>query len=95
MAELIKTRCTQGWLILTDTAIIVELRGFGGSVQKSETLLRSAFVDLDMKRSTPFGGMKAVSMNLAFHGAGGKVLSANLVKAEDAQKIVAILTGRE
>lgn len=95
MPELIKTRCTQGWLVITDTAIIVELTGLGKTI-KSETMLRSAFVDLDAKSvGMNLFSKKPATMNFVFRGQGGKALKASLVNGEDAKKITAILTGRE
>lgn len=88
MPELLKTTCKQGQLILTDTAIIVELKGFGRTF-KSETLLRSAFSDVDMKSLT------GANYNLIFHGQDGKALKADWVNHTDACRIVALLTGRE
>jgi len=89
MAELLKTRCKQGMLVITETAIIVELSGLGKTL-KSETLMRSAFTDIDVKKP-----LLLATANLTFHGQGGKVLHADLVKADDAKKAVALLTGRE
>ncbi len=89
MAELLKAKCKQGTLVITDTAIIVELSGFGQTF-KSETLMRSAFVDLDAKKPALLA-----TINLTFHGQGGKVIHADWIKPEDAKQVVALLTGRE
>jgi hypothetical protein len=94
MAELIKTRCTGGWLVITEDAIIVELTSFGKTI-KSETMLRTAFVDLDTKGvMVNVFSKKPSTMNFVFRGQGGKAIKANLVKGEDAQKVIEILTGR-
>ena len=81
MAELIKTRCGQGHLIITDTHIIVERMGI------SHSQPRSASTTLDMK-------WKLMGYTLVFHGAGGERLKASLVKGKDARAIKALLTGR-
>jgi hypothetical protein len=94
MAELISTRCKQGKLILTDTAIVVELGSFMGNL-RSETMMRSSFVDLDTKLAVPSLFGKGGGVNLTFHGQGNKVIHADLVKPDDAKRIQAILTGRE
>ncbi len=92
MAELFKTSCKQGDLIITDTAIIVERpSAFNKNDKlKSETMMRAAFVDLDSK--IPF---MMATVNFTFHGQGGKVLHADWVSKKDAARVVAILTGRE
>jgi len=92
MSELIKTHCKQGSLVITETAIIVErLSVFDKSkALKSETMMRAAFVDLDTKKPAMMA-----AINLTFHGQGNKVLHADWVDQKDAQRIVALLTGRE
>lgn len=92
MEELIKTRCKEGWLLITEEAIIVELTTFGKTL-KSEMMLRSAFVDLDAKAVGMTLLYKKPAMNLTFHGQGGKVIMAGMVKGEDAQKIITLLLG--
>ncbi len=93
MEELIRTRCTQGWLLITETSIIVELTTFGKTL-KSEMMLRSAFVDLDAKAVGMTLFYKKPVMNLVFHGQGGKVIKAGMVNGEDASAIITLLTGR-
>ena len=95
MPELLKTRCTQGHLVITDTTIIIELTAFGKTL-KSETLLRSAFVDMDTKIvGAQLFSKKPATTSFTFHGQGGKILHANLVNGEDSKKVIALLTGRE
>jgi hypothetical protein len=88
MPELLKTRCTGGHLILTESAIIVERKG------KSQIMQRSAFADLDSR--TIFYALfgQGGGVNLAFHGQGGKIIHANLVKPRAAKEVKRILTGR-
>ncbi len=94
MAEILSTRCKQGKLIITNISIIVELSSFIGNL-RSETMMRSSFVDLDTKLAVPSLFGKGGGVNLTFHGQGNKVIHADLVKPEDAKRIQAILTGRE
>jgi len=88
MAELLRTRCSQGKVIITDTHIIVEL----GSI-KSQTMARSSFTALDSKLAMWLPGMSR--HKLIIHGQGGERLNVGMVKAKDAKRIRAILTGRE
>ena len=53
MTELINTRCVQGRLILTDTAIIVSHKLMGRNDNK--TLPRSAFTSLELKDNRSIG----------------------------------------
>lgn len=80
MADLIKVRCGQGWLIVTETHIVVERLG------RSWQTARATFTGLDMKWGL-FG------YTMIFHGAGGERLKASIVKAKDAKAIKALLTG--
>ncbi|HEU5382916.1 MAG TPA: hypothetical protein VFV38_46505, partial [Ktedonobacteraceae bacterium] len=46
--ELIRARCKQGKLIVTNKKIAIELHGFGQTI-KSQTLLRSSLSSIDSK----------------------------------------------
>jgi hypothetical protein len=93
MAELLKTTCTQGKLIITDTFIIIELRGFGTEFQ-SRNLARSSFSSLDSKMVIPSLFGLGGGTNLVFHGRGGEMLRADLVPRKAARKVAALLMGR-
>lgn len=88
MAELIRTRCTQGNLIITDEYIRVELSGL---MPKQQTLYRSSLtgVDSQMKVTSVFG--MGGGVNLTFHGVGAERLEAHLVKPKVAAEIVGLL----
>lgn len=92
MPELFKTPCKQGDLIITDSAIIVERPSAFDKRKKltSETMLRASFVDLDYKKPAFLA-----TINLTFIGQGGKQLHADWVKREDADRVQALLTGRD
>jgi hypothetical protein len=90
MSELIKTRCSQGKLIITETHIIVELGRL-----KSTMLVREAFTGMDMKLAMfPIPFIYDGASNLLFHGRGGERLKATMVKTKKAKEIRALLTGR-
>ena len=90
MAELLKTRCKQGKLIITDTHIIIELGNL-----RSSTLARASFTSLDSKMGVPSVFGLGGGTNLTFHGQGAEILHADLVPPKDAKQVAAILTGRE
>ena len=83
---LFRTRCKQGTLLLTDTAIIVQL----GSL-RSETMLRTALTNLESKVAVPPVFGKGGGTNLIFSGQGGTTLHADLVPPRDAEMIQAML----
>ena len=85
MAELFSTRCAQGRLIITDTAIIIELKAPGAG--HTDTLLRTALTGVDVKR------VFLTAAEITFSGQ-GKTMKATMVKAKDANTIQALLLGR-
>jgi hypothetical protein len=90
MSELVKTRCQQGKLIITETHIIVELGHL-----KSTMLARSSFTTLEMGMAMfPLPFIYEGASNLIFHGAGGERLKATMVKTKEAKAIRMLLTGR-
>jgi hypothetical protein len=87
MQELIRTRCKQGQLVITDEFIRVELPGH---IQQ-KTLYRSSLTGIDSEIAVfPIFGLGG-GTNLIFHGKGGEVLHADLVKPKMAQEIVGML----
>lgn len=90
MAELIRTRCTQGTLIITEDYIRVELKvPITGS--KQQTILRSALTGIDSKVAVPSVLGMGGGTNLVFHGQGVERLHADLVKPKVAQEIIGLL----
>lgn len=87
--ELLRTKCTQGTLIITDQAIIIEL-GKDGSVRQ-QTLLRSALTGVESKMGVISVFGMGGGTNLVFHGQGLERLHANLVKPSVAKEIVSLL----
>ena len=89
--ELIRSRCTQGKLIVTNKKIAIELTSFG-KVLKSQILLRSSLTSIDSKLAVlPVLGMGG-GMNLTFHGKGREVLKAELIPLKEAQEVLALLS---
>ncbi len=89
MSEILRTRCKQGQLIITDTHIIVEL----GNLQ-SQTMLRSAFVGMDSKQIVPSLFGMGGGVDLAFRGQGVSTVYASFVPPRAARKVQALLTSR-
>lgn len=88
MQELIRTRCTQGHLVITEDYIRVEL---GGPFPKQQTLYRSSLTGIDSNVAVPSVFGLGGGVNLVFHGQGIERLHANLVKRKVAQEIVGML----
>lgn len=85
-AVLLRTRCTQGTLIITDTTITVQL----GSI-KSETMSRTSLVNVESKVAVPSILGQGGGINLTFYGQSGQQLHANLVPPKDAETAQSIL----
>ena len=84
--ELINTRCGQGRLIITDRLIRVKLGGM-----RQQTMNRSALTGVDSKLvALSFFGLGG-GTTLTFHGQGGEVLRASLVKTKVAKQILQLL----
>ena len=89
--ELIRARCTQGKLIITNKKIAIELASFG-KVIRSQILLRSSLTSIDTKLAVPSVFGMGGGMNLTFHGKGKEILKAELVPPKEAQEILALLS---
>ncbi len=90
MQELIRTRCKQGQLVITDETITIELK-LGGLQIKQQTLYRGSLVGIDSKLGAmSFFGLGG-GINLVFRGQGADVLKADLVKPRVAQEILGML----
>ncbi len=82
--ELIRTRCAQGTLIITDTAIIIELSVLGTGHR--DVLMRTALTGVDVKK------VMFTAATITFQGQ-GKTMQATMVKAKEAERIQALLLG--
>lgn len=87
MADLVRTRCTTGWLILTESAIRVERKGLGGGIQ---VLPRAGITGVSMKSTVPSVFGQGGGCTLLFTGA-GIAIEAKMVNTKDAQKIMSLL----
>ena len=85
--ELIRTRCRQGTLIITDKQIIIEL----GQLH-SQRLSRASCTSVESKVAIPSLFGRGGGTNLIFHGMGGEKLEASLVPPKEAERIVEILS---
>jgi hypothetical protein len=88
MQEYFRVRCKQGWLIVTDEFIRVEL---GGPMSRQQTLYRSMLTGVDSQVAVPAIFGLGGGVNLVFHGQGVERLHADLVKPKVAQEIVGML----
>ncbi len=86
MQELIRTRCTQGHLIVTDEYIRVELGGL-----RQQTLYRSSLTGIDSRMGVPSVFGLGGGTDLIFHGQGDERLHANLVNPKVAREIMGML----
>jgi hypothetical protein len=83
--ELMRTRCAQGQLIITDTAIIIELAIPGAGHR--DVLMRQSLTGVDVKRAM------FTAATITFYGQGQQKLRATMVKAKEAERIQALLLG--
>lgn len=89
--ELVRARCKQGKLIVTNKSIVIQLSSFG-HVLKSQSLFRASLTSIDSKlAAAPLFGMGG-GYNLTFHGKGREVLHADLVPSKEAKEIIALLS---
>lgn len=85
MAELLRVRCSEGALIITDQAVRVEL----GTI-KQQSLSRSSLSSIDSMMAFPniFGWGR---VNLIFRGQGAEQLKASMVPTNMAREIKNLL----
>jgi len=89
--ELLRTRCTLGWLVITESAIRIERKGFpGGAGQLSQVMPRQALIGVTYENTTPSVFGLGGGGTLTFSGY-GMVLIAKMVVRKDAQQALAIL----
>ena len=90
MADLFRTRCKAGWLVITDQAVRIERKGILGAGKLSQVLPRQALIGAKSENKYPAifgqGGMTT----LTFTG-DGAVLQAEMVNPKDASYIMTML----
>jgi len=91
MAELLRTRCSTGWLIITEETVRIEREAFLGVGGYLEVLPRSTLVGATVENMiAPVFGKDGGS-TLTLTAAGGALLQAKLVHPEEAQRALALL----
>ena len=84
MTDLLRTKCAQGTLIITENQIKIEGR-------KAQTLQRASFTGIDSQQTVPAVFGRGGAMTLTFHGP-GVVIQATMVPLSDAKKILQLLS---
>ncbi len=91
MAELLRTRCSTGWLIITEETVRIEREAFLGVGGYLEVLPRSTLVGATVENMiAPVFGKDGGS-TLTLTAAGGALLQAKLVHPEEVQRALALL----
>jgi hypothetical protein len=91
MAELLRTRCTAGFLVITDQAIRIERKGILGAGGRLDVLPRQAIVGVKLENKVmPVFG-KGGGSTLIFNGQGNAFIRADMVNAADARHVMELL----
>ena len=88
MAELIRTKCHIGHLVITDSLVRVETKLMG---QRNKMLSRSMIIGVDLMPYPKLLWMGGRHADLTFYGAGSESIEAKVVKIGVAREIVALL----
>lgn len=88
MSELIRTKCNMGQLIITENTIRLETKIMG---KGNRSLSRSMIIGVDMKEYPRIFGIGVKKADITFYGQGSEVIVAQLIKTEDAKRIVELL----
>ncbi len=88
MAELIRTKCHIGHLVITDNAVRIETKLMG---QRNKMLSRASIIGVDMMPYPKLLGIGGKHADLTFYGAGAESIEAKVVKIGVAREIVALL----
>jgi len=88
---LLRTRCSAGWLVITEQAVRIERKGFLGSGKRSEVLPRQSLVGAILQNQ--FGAIlgRGGASTLIFTGSGGMMIKANMVNPADAERAMSLL----
>lgn len=91
MAELLRTRCSAGFLVITEQAIRIERKGLLGAGGRLDVLPRQAIVGVKLENKiAPLFG-KGGGSTLIFSGQGTAFIRAEMVNAADAQRAMELL----
>jgi hypothetical protein len=88
MSELIRAKCNTGHIVITENAIRFETNLFGKG-QKS--LSRSMLTGVQMKAYPKLLGLGGKYADLTFYGQGSEVVVVQVVKVDEAKRIVELL----
>lgn len=88
MSELIRVKCQNGHIVITESAVRVE-NNLLGKGQKS--LSRSMLTGVNLKVYPRVLWMGGIHSDLTFYGQGSEVLVAKIVRTEKAREIVTLL----
>jgi hypothetical protein len=91
IAELLRTRCSAGWLIITEETVRIEREAFLGVGGYLEVLPRSTLVGATVENTIAPVLSKDGGATLTLTAAGGALLQAKLVHPEEAQPALALL----
>src|SRR5947209_1908417 len=87
MAEIIRTKCHIGHLVITDTAVHIETKLMG---QHNKMLSRASIIGVDMMPYPKLLGIGGKHADLTFHGPGGAITT-KTVNIDVARQIVALV----
>jgi hypothetical protein len=90
MAELLRARCSAGWLIITDQAIRIERKGLLGAGGMQQMMPRQAIVGASLVNTYPAVFGKGGASTLTFTGMGA-MIEAKMVNAAYAKRIMRML----
>jgi hypothetical protein len=88
---LLRTRCSAGWLVITEQAVRIERKGFLGSGKRSEVLPRQSLVGAILQNRFAAIMGRGGASTLIFTGYGGMVIEAHLVNPVDAEYAMSLL----
>ena len=90
-SEIFRTRCTAGWLIITEAAIRIERKGLFGAGSALQVLPRAQLSGASMENTmAPILGQGGAT-TLVFTGYGNAVLVAKMVVYKDALRVMELL----
>ncbi|MGO8948932.1 MAG: hypothetical protein ACLQUY_15040 [Ktedonobacterales bacterium] len=91
MADLLRTRCTAGWLVITEGAVRIERKGLLGAGGRSEVLPRQSLTGATLQNRMGSVMGHGGGSKLIFTGMGGMVIKADFVNPADAERAMSIL----
>lgn len=90
MPELLRTRCTAGWLVITEQAVRIERKGLLGAGGRSEVLPRQSLTGATLQNKMGSIMGKGGASTLVFNGM-GMTIKADFVNPGEGRKIMELL----